>query len=503
MTSVLVWDERHEKLIPGATRGFRPEVVAQMSHAPGEGITTRVALSGEPIAVEDAVNDPRVAHRITDVEGIRSLLHVPIKVNGEVFGVFGVNYLQQRSLAGDEERVLLGLAHRAAVAIENARVYAESEERLQELEALYRADETLHRSLRLDDVLAALVEVARDVLHADKASVHMWDAEHQHLLVAASYGYSHDTNSQPLISGEDLIIADGGGSGVLVISDALTDARFSSARLRQIVEREGIRAAIGAPITVAGQAFGLFGVAFCEAHSPSMDEQRVVQALAQRAALAIQNARLFEQAQQVATAEERQRLARELHDAVTQTLFSASLIAEVVPRLWERDPDQARKRLEELRRLTRGALAEMRTLLLELRPAALIETPFGHLLRQLAEATASRTTLQMEVQAPDDERPLAAEVQIGLYRIAQEALNNVAKHASASRVEIHLRRRPGGVDLHVIDDGRGFDPTNTPPGHLGLGIMHERARGIGARLRIVSSPGDGARLHVRWRGVVE
>jgi GAF domain-containing protein len=516
MTSVLVWDERHEKLIPGATRGFRPETVAQMTHAPGEGITTRVALSGEPIAVEDAANDPRVAHRITDSEGIRSLLHVPIKVNGEVFGVFGVNYRQQRSLAGEEERVLLALAHRAAVAIENARVYAESEERLKELEALYRADETLHRSLRLDDVLTALVEVARDVLHADKASVHMWDPDHHHLVVAASYGYSPETTSQPLIPGEDplrepdsslreptdLIIADALQTSVTTVGDATNDARFSTARLRDIMEREGIRAAISAPITVSGQSFGLFGVAYCEPHTPSFDEQRVVQALAQRAALAIQNARLFEQAQQVATAEERQRLARELHDAVTQTLFSASLIAEVVPRLWERDPDQGRKRLEELRRLTRGALAEMRTLLLELRPAALIETPFGQLLRQLAEATASRTTLVIDVQAAVDEgRPLTPEVQIGLYRIAQEALNNVAKHAGASGASIHLRRRPQGIDLHLIDNGRGFDPTATPPGHLGLGIMHERARAIGARLRIVSRLGEGTQVHVRWRGM--
>src|SRR5262249_3304520 len=156
MTSVLVWDERHERLIPGATRGFRPEIVAQMSHAPGEGVTTRVALSGEPIAVEDAFNDPRVAHRITDAEGIRSLLHVPIKVNGQVFGVFGVNYREQRRLAGEEERVLLALAHRAALAIENARLFAESQQRLHELEALYRADETLHSSLLLDDVLRAL-----------------------------------------------------------------------------------------------------------------------------------------------------------------------------------------------------------------------------------------------------------------------------------------------------------------------------------------------------------
>jgi signal transduction histidine kinase len=458
-------------------------------------------MTGEPIAVEDAANDPRVAHRITDAEGIRSLLHVPIKVNGEVFGVFGVNYLQQRALAGDEERVLLALAHRAAVAIENAQVYAESEERLHELEALYRADETLHRSLRLDDVLTALVEVARDVLHADKASVHMWDPQRNHLQVAASYGYSTESTSQPLVLGEDLVVADGLSASVLAIPDAANDARFSSVRLREIVKREGIRAAIGAPITVSGQAFGLFGIAFCEPHSPTLDEQRVVQALAQRAALAIQNARLFEQAQQVATAEERQRLARELHDAVTQTLFSASLIAEVVPRLWERDPEQAGQRLEELRRLTRGALAEMRTLLLELRPAALIETPFGQLLRQLAEAAASRTTLVIDVQAPDEERPLAAEVQIGLYRIAQEALNNVAKHAAASRVEIHLRRRANDVDLHLIDDGRGFDPTRKPPGHLGLGIMHERARAIGARLRIVSRLGEGTRVHVHWRGV--
>ncbi len=127
-TSVLVWDERHERLVPGATRGFSPESLAQMSHAPGEvGVTIRVALSNEPIGVEDASTDPRVARRITDPEGIRSLLHVPIKVAGEVFGVFGVNYCQPRSFTGDEERVLLALAQRAALAIENARLYQQTQ----------------------------------------------------------------------------------------------------------------------------------------------------------------------------------------------------------------------------------------------------------------------------------------------------------------------------------------------------------------------------------------
>src|SRR5437870_13192477 len=113
------------------------------------------------------------------------------------------------------------------------------------------------------------------------------------------------------------------------------------------------------------------------------------------------------------------------------TLCSASLIAEVVPRLWERDPDQARLRVEELRRLTRGALAEMRTLLLELRPAALVETPFARLLSQLAEAMSSRTNLRIDVRAQDEDARLPPEVQTALYRIAQAAPNNTSHHAAA------------------------------------------------------------------------
>jgi GAF domain-containing protein len=498
MTSVLVWDEHHEQLIPGATRGFRPEVVANMAHKPGEGVTTIVATTGQPVAVEDAMTDPRVAHRITDAEGIRSLLHVPIKVNGEVFGVFGVNYRQPRTLAGDEERVLTALAHRAAVAIENARVFAESQQRLHELEALYLADQTLHGSLRLDDVLQSLANVATDVLGADKTSVHVWDAERKELVVAASRGYSAESVAQALVPGVDLAVDDSDDPDMLTLQEPRTDERLSPT-LRQIVEREGIEAAIAAPISVGGQMFGLFGAAFSTRHVLTEEERRLVTALAQRAGLAIQNARLFEQAQQVATAEERQRLARELHDAVTQTLFSASLIAEVVPRLWERNPTEGRRRLEELRRLTRGALAEMRTLLLELRPAALVETPFGHLVRQLGEAASSRANVIVDVDVDGQEWALPAEAQIAMYRIAQEAFNNIGKHAGASRVHVHLRWSEDTLNLRVHDDGRGFDLKSMPPGRLGVGIMHERARAIGARLRIESRLGAGTRVTARWR----
>jgi GAF domain-containing protein/anti-sigma regulatory factor (Ser/Thr protein kinase) len=499
MSSVLIWDDRHENLIPGATRGFRAESVARMSHAPGEGITTRVALSGEPIAVEDAMSDPRVAHRITDDEGIRSLLHVPIRVNDAVFGVFGVNYREARQFSGAEERLLLALAHRAALAIENAQLYTESERRRHELEALYRADHTLHSSLRLDDVLQSLLDVASDVLNAQKISVTIWDPETDHLVTAATRGYSSDSTALRLLASQDLPIEELMKSEILVITDAANDPRLASPRLQNLLAREGIRTALAAPILIAGQPFGMFSVASSSEQVPSMDEERLVQALAQRAGLAIQNARLFEQAQKVATAEERQRLARELHDAVTQTLFSASLIAEVLPRLWTRDPELGLHRLEQLRRLTRGALAEMRTLLLELRPAALVETPFVQLLKELAQSVASRSNLDVEVRAESGPVSLPADVQIGLYRIVQEALNNTLKHAEAQHAEVILRSRDNAVSLGIRDDGKGFDTSRPASGRLGLNVMRERAHGVGARLRVLSRPGEGTRVYVHWR----
>ena len=219
--------------------------------------------------------------------------------------------------------------------------------------------------------------------------------------------------------------------------------------------------------------------------------------LASGAVIQLENARLFIQAQQVATIEERQRLARELHDAVTQTLFSASLIAEVLPRLWVRNPDEGRRRLEELRQLTRGALAEMRTLLLELRPAALVDTEMGDLLRQLAESITGRARIPVSLQV-EGQCDLPPQVKVVLYRIAQEALNNVAKHAAADQTLIRLDCGEQDVMLSITDNGRGFERSNTPLESLGLGIMRERAESVGAKLDIESEPGQGTQLTVTW-----
>src|SRR6185436_15384959 len=146
--------------------------------------------------------------------------------------------------------------------------------------------------------------------------------------------------------------------------------------------------------------------------------------------------------------QERQNLARNLHDAVNQSLFSAGLIAEVLPRLWEREPDEGRRALEDLRRLTRGALAEMRLLLAELRPSALSDTELGDLIHLLGNALAGRINIPVAVTV-EGQWVLPAEVQVALYHLCQEGLNNIAKHARADRVEIHLRYETGAVELHI------------------------------------------------------
>ncbi|WP_162486019.1 sensor histidine kinase [Dehalogenimonas etheniformans] len=197
-------------------------------------------------------------------------------------------------------------------------------------------------------------------------------------------------------------------------------------------------------------------------------------------------------------AEERNRLARELHDAVSQTLFSASIIAEVLPKLWNKNPEEGHRRLAEIQQLTRGALAEMRTLLFELRPQALLDAEINYLLRQLVESFGTRHRIPVDLKI-DDECGMSAEVKVAFYRIAQEALNNVAKHAQATQISIHLWCEDDSIFLRVIDNGQGFDRAHTRPGSLGLGIMTERSREIGADLSIESKPGQGTMVTVKWQ----
>ena len=251
------------------------------------------------------------------------------------------------------------------------------------------------------------------------------------------------------------------------------------------------------PSRYADIVFG--ALAFTYQDQASLDDNRIriARAFADQAALAIENARLRARIEETAVEAERTRLARDLHDSVTQSLFAASLKAEALAEMLD-DPAVARKAVEELRRLTRGSLAGMRTMLLEMRGDALTQTPLPELLRHLVEAGGGRIGADVRLNVEGRRQQLPPDVQTALYRIAQEALNNVARHAGASEIWVDLRLSDHRVRLEIGDDGRGFDPGAESAGHFGLQNMRERAEAIGGRFGIETGPGRGTVVTVEW-----
>ena len=199
-----------------------------------------------------------------------------------------------------------------------------------------------------------------------------------------------------------------------------------------------------------------------------------------------------------AAQEERQRLARDLHDAVSQTLFSASMIAQTLERSWDRDPESVRPNLVELQILTKGALAEMRTLLFELRPTALENTLMTELLQQLVDGFSGRSMAEIDLSI-SGENPLPYEIRVTFFRLVQAAFSNIIKHARAGHVQVSYDSQTNGTRIIIEDDGQGFDPTSTSTGQHGLSIMRERANSINAEMNIVSEIGDGTKVEVFWQ----
>ncbi len=213
--------------------------------------------------------------------------------------------------------------------------------------------------------------------------------------------------------------------------------------------------------------------------------------------LALQNARLRKAAELAATMEERNRLARDLHDVVSQTLWSAGLLADVIPDLWETNIVQGRLRLAQLRQLNRLALDELRALLFELRPAAIANLALDALLAQLVHATKRPDQVTITLQA-EAGHFVASPAQIAIYRITQEALSNALRHAAATAVTITLARCADQLCLTIVDNGQGFDPAQEHPGRIGLQIMQERAASIAAALTIASTPANGTSIRLCW-----
>jgi len=258
------------------------------------------------------------------------------------------------------------------------------------------------------------------------------------------------------------------------------------------------RACLLVPLTLKDQIKGLLVLTSSEANAFTPHQAKLAQAIANQAAIAIENARLYEQAQTLAALEERQKLARELHDSVSQALYSIALGVHTARTLLDRDPALVAEPLEDLLALAKGGLAEMRALIFELRPESLETEGIVSALTKQAEALQARHEIAVHLNlGAEPDLPLSVKQE--LYRIAQEALHNTIKHAQAHQVNLCLSQKMDVFLLEVRDDGVGFDPTSAFPGHLGLHSMRERINRLGGTLQIESAPGEGTTITVGIR----
>jgi|GEM_PF-6259086 len=254
-------------------------------------------------------------------------------------------------------------------------------------------------------------------------------------------------------------------------------------------------AVVSLPLVYRGATVGRLDAFYPLRTDPTRRELDFLVAVADQAAVAVENARLFTRAQMQASLEERQRIARELHDSVSQALYGITLGVKTARAWLDRDPARAVEPLEYALSLAEGGTAEMKALLFALRPEALAEEGLVVALQKHAAALSARYKLHVTTHLADEpDVPLG--VKQGLYRITQEALHNIVKHARASSVTLTLTGEGQLLTLGIRDDGQGFDPRQAFPGHMGLKSMRDRAQSLGGRLDLQTAPGAGVHLRV-------
>ncbi len=365
-------------------------------------------------------------------------------------------------------------------------------------QALLDTSNALNSTLNFDDVLSRILENLGNVIPHCSASVMLID-ENDTTYAASYRGY--DYYNVP-VSLDDFCfdIHQTHSLNTMMKTRApymVADVQQNSS-WTQTETAVQIRSYIGIPIVETDKVIGFINLDSDVSDHFTQKHADYLQLFANQAAIAIRNAHQFRQAQQLAAIEERQRLARELHDAVSQTLFSASVIADSLTRVVDSDKQKLQAGLEKLTQLNRSALAEMRSLLVELRPQAIVSTPLPDLLRNLANSIRGRTSITVELEVIGSPIELEPDVHLQFYRLAQEILTNAQKHAHAQHIHIEMRYLKESIDLAIADDGIGFDMSLIPPDHHGIRIMHERTARIGAALSIESDPDEGTYIHIKW-----
>jgi PAS domain S-box-containing protein len=423
----------------------------------GSGIAGMAAAEKRVRWTGDYLGDLAFPHDEGDAwierQQIHSMMAAPLVGPDRLIGTITIQSTAPNAFGSDDAELLKLLADQAAITLTNARLYAE----LEESERRYRH----------------LVDYSPDIVWS-------LDAEGRFTF------FSESLEARTGIKPEDLLgrpfSALGGEEtfpGVTAAWEALRNDPASEQRIRLALPLPDGRIS-QSEIAATGT---IVDGKFAGAHGSLRD-------ISERERL---EGDLRDQAAELAASQERAHLARELHDSVTQALFSMGLTLRTLEILLGTDTDAARTKLVELRELQKDALAEMRTLIFELRPSSLESDGLVQALRTHATAVQRRTGLAIVVDAePIDRLPLSAEE--ALYRIGQEALHNVVKHANASNAAIRITRERDSVLLKVTDDGGGFEPDAVPRGHLGLIGMRQRVDLVGGELRVESRPGRGTKI---------
>jgi signal transduction histidine kinase len=356
------------------------------------------------------------------------------------------------------------------------------------LEAISDAVLAIAAEHEVEPVLRRLVRAARELTEARYAALGIPDGEGGFArFITAGMSDEEIAAMGPLPRTHGLLGAMLESTASYRTADIRRDPRFRGWWPRT---HPRMRSFLGVPIVARGEVIAAF---YLTDKAPEFDDedQRLIETLAAHAAVAIENARLLERSRELSIVEERNRLARELHDAVSQKLFALVLSAESAATLLERDAAAAHDEVARLRTLAQDALEELRGLVFQLRPPSLEEEGLAATLRKHVDVLERVYDRDIELRLAGA-RP-APEVEGEVFRIAQEALFNALRHSGADRIELRLQATDGRLTLSVADDGVGFDPA--APGvrsrRLGLTSMEERARRLGGRLAVVSQPGEG------------
>lgn len=427
--------------------------------------------------------------RIT--QPIADLIHAAQEIAGGNFG--------QRLAAstGDELEEMAKQFNLMAAQLQESYANLEQKvvDRTKELASLNAIAAVVSRSLNLDEILNDALDEALEVMNMEKGQAFRLDEETETLILMTHRGLPQElvryTSRLPLGVG-----AAGQATkvGRPVVKKAID---YPEGGLKDLINKEGLQLVIGVPLMAKGRALGALALGTHTPRSVAPEELSLLAAIGQQIGVAIENARLHEQAQQLAVVQERNRLARDLHDAVTQALYGVTLYAEAAARqLASGQKSMATNHLGEIRGIAQEALREMRLLIFELRPPILQREGLAAALQARLEAVEGRAGLETEFKM-DGHGWLSPEIEEGLYRVAQEALNNALKHAHAGNVTVCLHQNQRDVVLVIADDGIGFDPTTARAGGgFGLRGMQERAARLGGKLTIQSSIGEGTKVKV-------